>query len=118
IVTLRMEPLADAGEGLRAPEPDPVVEQAPDPTQPDPTQPEREAVRLVLHIDDVIPGGPAARAGLQKGDRILAIEGKPIANFSDLAAAVTIMRGEPGTQVSFSYVRDDQPERTVTVTRA
>lgn len=118
IVTLRMEPLADASEGLRAPEPDPVVEQAPDPTQPDPTQPEREAVRLVLHIDDVIPGGPAARAGLQKGDRILAIEGKPIANFSDLAAAVTIMRGEPGTQVSFSYVRDDQPERTVTVTRA
>lgn len=75
-------------------------------------------VRLVMHIDDVIPGGPAARAGLVVGDRILAIEGKPIANFPDLAEAVTIMRGAPGSQVSFTYVHGQEAPRTVTVTRA
>jgi carboxyl-terminal processing protease len=52
------------------------------------------------------------------GDRILAIEGKPIANFPDLAEAVAIMRGNPGSQVSFTYVHAQEPPRTLTVTRA
>ncbi|HLT38764.1 MAG TPA: S41 family peptidase, partial [Enhygromyxa sp.] len=110
IVTLRVEPLSPADQTAATPEPSPT--EVADP------EAEREPVRLVLHIDDVIPGGPAERAGLVAGDRILAIEGKPIANFSNLADAVTIMRGEPGTNVSFTYVRDDQPERTTTITRA
>lgn len=29
-------------------------------------------------LGDVVPGGPAASAGLQKGDRVLAIDGQPI----------------------------------------
>ena len=112
IVTLRVEPLAKpASEAASEPTPAPAPSETEAPS-------ERDNVRLVLHIDDVIPGGPAARAGLVSGDRILAIEGKPIANFSDLSDAVTIMRGEPGTTVSFTYARDEQPERTVTVTRA
>jgi carboxyl-terminal processing protease len=115
IVTLRVEPLpgspngSDAAPATPKPEPEATRGEA---------DPDREPVRLVLHIDDVIPGGPAARAGLVGGDRILAIEGKAIANFSDLSDAVTVMRGQPGTTVSFTYLHDDQPERTVTVTRA
>jgi carboxyl-terminal processing protease len=112
VVSLRAEPLSEPGAAPTSAGPD----------EPGPEQAEQaaklESVRLVLHIDDVIPGGPAERAGLATGDRILAIEGKPIANFSDLTDAVTIMRGEPGTRVSFTYVRGDQPERTLSVTRA
>ncbi len=110
IVTLRVEPLPGA-DAAAAPKPEPKDAAAE-------ADPEREPVRLVLHIDDVIPGGPAARAGLVSGDRILAIEDKPIANFSDLSDAVTVMRGQPGTTVSFTYIHAEQPERTVTVTRA
>jgi carboxyl-terminal processing protease len=128
VVTLRVEPLAppaeaDASASAETSAKSPASESpapTPIPVAGDEAADARtdESVRLVLHIDDVIPGGPAERAGLQKGDRILTIEGKAIANFSDLGDAVTVMRGEPGTQVRFSYLRDGQPERTVTVTRA
>ncbi len=115
VVTLRAEPLRKPEDADPA---DPSSSAPLDPSAADPGAASDEPVRLVLHIDDVIPGGPAARAGLVKGDRILAIEGKAIANFADIGDAVTVMRGEPGTSVSFTYVRGDQPERTVTVTRA
>jgi len=106
VVTLRVEPLAPD-------QPDAAVV-----AEPSTSEEPGEAVRLVLYIDDVIPGGPAARAGLVAGDRIVAIEGKPIANFSDLSDAVRVMRGEPGTTVSFTYLRQGAAERRVTVTRA
>ncbi|WP_146158001.1 S41 family peptidase [Enhygromyxa salina] len=114
VVTLRVEPIsgtiADAEEPRAQPQP-------PGPTA-TPAAPTDEPVRLVMYIDDVIPGGPAQQAGLVVGDRILAIEGKPIANFSDLGDAVMIMRGEPGTKVSFTTVHADQAARELTVVRA
>lgn len=120
VVTLRVEPLAGAGS-----EAEPSEEREPSDAPPVQLDTESETpvdgrtdMRLVMHIDDVIPGGPAARAGLVVGDRILAIEGKPIANFPDLAEAVAIMRGSPGSQVSFTYVHEDAAPRTITVTRA
>ncbi len=115
VVTLRVEPLTkpdSVADDGHAAEPPAESTDAEAPAKHD------ENVRLVLHIDDVIPGGPAERAGLVKGDRILAIEGKAIANFSDLGDAVMVMRGEPGTAVSFTYAHEEQPERTVSVTRA
>jgi carboxyl-terminal processing protease len=118
VVTLRAEPLAgseisETGNGEPSETTPPTLD-----TLSDASVDGRTDVRLVMHIDDVIPGGPAARAGLAVGDRILAIEGKPIANFPDLAEAVAIMRGNPGSQVSFTYVHAEQPPRTLTVTRA
>src|SRR5689334_5444546 len=104
VVTMLAEPLSKPESETEAPTEAPTDEP--------------KDVRLVMHIDDVIPGGPAARAGLVVGDRILSIEGKPIANFPDLAEAVTIMRGPPGSQVSFTYVHEQGPPHTVTVTRA
>jgi carboxyl-terminal processing protease len=119
VVTLRVEPLAGSEETA---EDEPGNLDVPSIDAPDVEGKgegdEGEPVRLVMHIDDVIPGGPAQKAGLVVGDRILAIEGKAIANFSNLADAVTIMRGEPGTAVSFTYVHADEAPRRVSVTRA
>ncbi|PRP90710.1 putative CtpA-like serine protease [Enhygromyxa salina] len=121
VVTLRVEPLSGEGEGPDEGGAEAEAEAAPAPTEIDAdaeVSAAGEPVRLVMHIDDVIPGGPAEQAGLVVGDRILAIEGKPIANFSDLGDAVTVMRGEPGTKVSFTCIHEDQEPREVTVTRA
>ena len=59
-----------------------------------------------LEIMDVISGGPAHRAGLQKGDIILSIGGVRLAGESiDLAA--DRLRGEEGTRISLSARRGD-----------
>ncbi len=39
-------------------------------------------------VDDLAPGGPAARAGLEKGDRVLKYNGAPVADWFDLIARV------------------------------
>jgi len=39
-------------------------------------------------VDEVLAGGPAARAGMQAGDVIVAIDGKAIADFDDFTRAV------------------------------
>ncbi|MFO1505734.1 MAG: RIP metalloprotease RseP [Lysobacterales bacterium] len=53
------------------------------------------AIGLQLQAPDVpaiaarvVPGMPAAKAGLQDGDRIVAIDGNPVANFAALGAAI------------------------------
>ncbi len=121
IVTLRSqptEPTADEPDEPDEPS-DPTAEAAPSddasaPGDPAPTQ----HARWVLHIDDVVPGGPAEQAGLEVGDLILAIEGKPIAHYTSLHDAVMIMRGEPGTQATFTTQRDGGPAVERRVTRA
>ena len=115
VVRLRIEPLDgpapdDTGDDPARPGPSPVPELD--------TDAAREPMRLVMHIDDVIPGGPADAAGIEIGDRILAIEGKAIANFPNLGDAVAVMRGEPGTLVSFTVAHADEPARELSVTRA
>ena len=45
-------------------------------------------------VDAVVAGGPGAAAGLQRGDRIVSIAGRPIDSFSDLARFAQIRPGE------------------------
>ena len=73
--------------------------------------------RLVLEVREVVPGGPAARAGVRAGDLILNIEDRPISHYIDLRRAILTMRGEPGTKVRFTFERAGQGPRTVAVTR-
>jgi carboxyl-terminal processing protease len=51
-----------------------------------------------LTVVRVMPGGPAARAGVQPGDRMLSIDGVPARDVS-MEDVLSRMRGEPGTQV-------------------
>jgi len=54
-------------------------------------------------LGEVKPG-PAARAGLQKGDRIVAIGGVPINDFRDV---VTHIKPHPGELTEITYRRDN-----------
>jgi regulator of sigma E protease len=53
-------------------------------------------------IGKVEAGGPAARAGLASGDRVLAIDGAPVANFHDIIAMVN---AHPGERLTLDYSR-------------
>jgi len=63
-----------------------------------------------VYVASVVPGSPAAQAGLKEGDVITAIDGKPATTTDDLAA-VTLTRN-PGDTVTVEYIRDGRPEKT------
>ena len=52
----------------------------------------------------VVPDSPAARAGLEPGDRIVAIEGRPVADFPALVQRV---QPNPGRTLQFTIERPD-----------
>ncbi len=60
---------------------------------------------------------PAYRANIKPGDKIIKIDDESTANLS-LDKAVSLIRGEPGTKVELTIIRDDEPEPLVfTITR-
>ncbi len=58
-------------------------------------------------VRDVIPGSPAATAGIIVGDRIVSIDGTAILDPGNLFAAVIVHR--PGSIVEIGFTRDGQP---------
>src|SRR5215831_2928495 len=54
-------------------------------------------------IGDVLDGGAAARAGLEPGDRVLEIDGKPVRYWEELEAAV---RSSPGKELHLRISRN------------
>ncbi|MEO1027887.1 MAG: S41 family peptidase [Pseudomonadota bacterium] len=69
-------------------------------------------VRVVAPIDDT----PASRAGLQTGDLLTAIDGNPIIGLT-LTDAVRDMRGEVGTDITITVIREGREAFDVTLTR-
>ncbi|MEA2491617.1 MAG: regulator of sigma protease [Acidobacteriota bacterium] len=61
-------------------------------------------------IGEVLPNKPAARAGLQTGDRIVSIKGEPVNDFSDLRLLISMNAGTP---LPIVYVRNGQTRTTV-----
>lgn len=60
-------------------------------------------VRVVSPIDDT----PAFRAGIQAGDLITKLDDTPVQGLS-LSEAVELMRGEPGSSITLTVVREGQ----------
>jgi serine protease Do len=69
--------------------------------------PERDG----LLVRDVEEGGPAARAGIERGDLIVAAGGIPITRVDDLYE--TLDRAEPGTTLELVLVRGTDERSTV-----
>lgn len=71
-----------------------------------------------LLIDGVIEGSPAQAAGLEPGDVMVAVDGVSIVDM-ELDQAVELIRGEEGTKVEITYLRQGRGQRwRVTLTRA
>ena len=71
-----------------------------------------------LEVSKVLPGGAAEAGGMVAGDRILAVDGRPIADAGSLEEAAGWMRGEEGAQVTLTLLRPDGREEELTLTRA
>jgi carboxyl-terminal processing protease len=79
-----------------------------------------------LIVENVILDGPSDEAGLLSEDQIVAIDGKPVTTI--LAGATTTelqqkrvtdaLRGEPGTKVQLTILRDGKTLPPVEITRA
>ncbi len=68
-----------------------------------------------VRLTDVRSGTPAAKAGLQVGDVITALDGKRIGDATELGSAIDAKR--PGDTVALTYLRNGQT-KTATVTLA
>jgi len=66
-----------------------------------------------LYVQTVVPGGPAAKAGLRTGDVITKINGQPATSTVQLQELMLTMK--PGATVQLEYSRDGQ-SATATVT--
>jgi S1-C subfamily serine protease len=64
-------------------------------------------------VSGIQPGGPADKAGIERGDVITAVNGTPIADSNSLRNDMAGFK--PGTRVELTLVRDAK-ERTVTAT--
>ncbi len=60
-------------------------------------------VKVVAPIDDT----PAQRAGMQAGDLIVKLDDKPVKGMT-LVDAVKIMRGEPGSEIVLTVIREGE----------
>ncbi|HID46395.1 MAG TPA: S41 family peptidase [Chromatiaceae bacterium] len=60
-------------------------------------------IKVIAPIDDT----PAQKAGIQAGDLIIRLEGKPAKGMS-LGDAVKIMRGKPGTKIKLTIQRNGE----------
>jgi regulator of sigma E protease len=60
-------------------------------------------------IGEVLPDKPAARAGLQTGDRIVSIKGEPVRDFDDIRLLIAMNAGTP---LQIVYLRDGVTQTT------
>lgn len=75
-----------------------------------------DATKYIL-VENVIPDGPADKAGIEQDDLITAIDGKPTKGLTVQQASAKL-RGKEGTRVSITVERDGAEIAPITVTRA
>ncbi len=59
-----------------------------------------------MTLQDVVPDGPAAKAGLKAGDRIIQLGTAEISNVADLM--IVLETAKPGTEIKVTFVRDNK----------
>ncbi len=57
----------------------------------------RDAVEAQVLVDEVAPSSPAAAAGIEVGDLLLAVNGKPVDSVGDLQREIQLKMGRPIT---------------------
>ncbi len=70
-----------------------------------------------ITVVEPIPNSPAARAGIQVGDRILSIDGVSTEGMT-LEEASNLIRGEVGTRIVLRLQRQSEAARDITLMRA
>lgn len=76
-----------------------------------------DSSELPLRVIMPIQASPALEAGIQAGDLIVAVDGHDLRAMDDLQGALSLLRGDEGTQVVLTILRGDEPEFDVTITR-
>ncbi len=66
-------------------------------------------------IDLVLPDKPAERAGMQPGDKVIAVDGKPVEFWREW---VTYVRSHPGQEITVRVLREGQPVDLVLIPEA
>ena len=82
--------------------------------QPAPALARMYGVKNGVILSEVFPDMPAAKAGLQTGDTITAVNGKTVKSGDELVNVISAVR--PGNKIDVSFIRDGQQKQaSVTV---
>lgn len=68
-------------------------------------------------VSDPYENYPAAKAGIQAGDRILEIDGRAVTKDMDTEDVSKLLKGQSGTTVRVKLARNNDPAREFTLTR-
>jgi photosystem II stability/assembly factor-like uncharacterized protein len=76
--------------------------------QPSPAGAHARVAGTVVLVMSVVPGGPAEKAALKKGDIIVALNGNPVKNTNEFVAGIFALK--PGTDAKVAYIRGGRDE--------
>jgi S1-C subfamily serine protease len=69
-------------------------------------------VHVGAYLKQISPGGPAAKAGLQNGDVVIAADGQLVQSFDQLV--VIVQQHKPGDRIDVTYYRRGTSQKVTT----